>query len=136
MIRVTCALIEKAGKVLITQRSITMSQPLLWEFPGGKIEVGETEEACLIREIKEELNITITCLHRLTPSVCTYPNIKVELIPFVCSLIGGEIKLLEHAAYRWVEVEELMLYDWSPADIPIVEEYIARRAGPSPDVSE
>lgn len=129
MIRVTCALIENNNKVLITQRSATMSQPLLWEFPGGKIETGETEEACLAREIKEELNLIINCLHRLTPTTCTYPNFKVELIPFICEQTGGDIKLLEHAAFKWVKTEELKQYEWCPADIPIVEEYIAYKKG-------
>lgn len=123
MIRVTCAIIEKDDLVLITQRSATMTQPLLWEFPGGKIEAGETEEGCLIREIKEELNLDITCLHRLTPSVYTYPSITVELIPYVCALTGGQINLLEHTNYKWVTAEELMQYNWCPADIAIVEAY-------------
>lgn len=129
MIRVTCAIIEQNDLVLITQRSATMSQPLLWEFPGGKVETGETEEGCLMREIREELNLDIKCLHRLTPSVCIYPKITVELIPFICALTGGDIKLIEHAAYKWISIEELNNYDWCPADIPIVGEYINHRSG-------
>lgn len=125
MIRVTCALIVHNGKVLITQRSAAMSQPLLWEFPGGKIETGETEEECLVREIKEELNLDISCRQKLTSSICANQNIKIELIPFICSFEGGHIKLLEHADFKWVIKEELMHYDWCPADIPIVEEYIS-----------
>ncbi len=124
MIRVTCALIEKKEKVLITQRSAAMSQPLLWEFPGGKVEAGETEEACLIREIQEELNLIIIPLKALKPSVCTYSTKTIELIPFICSLEGGDIKLLEHAASKWATVAELKDLEWCPADIPIVEEYI------------
>lgn len=136
MIRVTCALIEKEGKVLITQRSAAMSQPLMWEFPGGKIESGETEEACLAREIKEELGLSISCLHRLTPSVCTYPNITVELLPFICRLTSGEISLLEHVAYEWVGIHELLQYNWCPADIPIVEEYINYKSGLDTDIRQ
>lgn len=131
MIRVTCALIEQGDKVLITQRSAAMSQPLLWEFPGGKVEAGETEEACLVREIQEELNLIISPQQALSSSTCTYPNKTIELIPFICSLVSGEIMLLEHAALKWVAVTELRDYDWCPADIPIVEEYIEMRSKPS-----
>lgn len=128
MIRVTCALIENKGKVLITQRSATMSQPLLWEFPGGKVEPGETEETCLVREIKEELQLDIACGHMLTLSVFKYPNLTIELIPFVCILKGGEIKLLEHATYKWVSLEELKSFKWCPADVPVIEAYVQYRS--------
>jgi 8-oxo-dGTP diphosphatase len=124
MIRVTCAIIECNGEVLITQRSASMSQPLLWEFPGGKVEAGETDKSCLVREILEELNLNVTPHKGLTPSICTYSFKTVILIPFLCSLDGGELKLLEHADSRWVGVEELLDFNWCPADIPIVKEYI------------
>lgn len=124
MIRVTCALIERAHLLLITQRSASMAQPLCWEFPGGKIEAGETEQNCLIREVREELKLNIICRSRLTPSIFKYPNLTIELIPYICSAIAGELKLQEHVAYKWVPINELRQYDWCPADIPIVEEYI------------
>lgn len=128
MIQVTCAIIENKGKVLITQRSASMSQPLLWEFPGGKIEPGETEETCLVREIKEELQLDIACGHRLIPSVCKYPNLTIALIPFVCILKDGEIKLLEHAAYEWVGLDDLRSFAWCPADVPVIEAYVAYKS--------
>jgi len=124
MIRVTCAIIESNGEILITQRSASMSQPLLWEFPGGKIEAGESEEECLKREIREELNLHINCQHMLSPNTYTYPNKTVELIPYVCSITGGEISLLEHVAFEWVSMEELRQYEWCPADLPVITTYI------------
>lgn len=112
--------------VLITQRSSSMSQPLLWEFPGGKLEPGETEQECLVREIREELSITITPVQRLVPVRHTYPDKIVELIPYTCSYVSGDILLLEHVTYKWVKPGEMPKYNWCPADIPIVEAYLQR----------
>ena len=126
-IAVTCALIEQAGKVLITQRSQTMPLPLLWEFPGGKLHDGETEEACLVREILEELNLVVLPLQRLTPATYTSGSKTIVLIPFLCRIIGGELHLTEHAQSQWVLPEELLKFDWCPADLPIVEEYMRLR---------
>lgn len=125
--KVVCALIEAQDKVLITQRSTAMSQPLLWEFPGGKIEPGESEAAALTREIQEELNLLIIPVQRLTPVTHTYSTKVIQLIPYTCTLKSGEIKLAEHQTYSWVTIAELINYSWCPADIPIVEEYIRFR---------
>ena len=121
--KVTCALIEQYGRVLITQRSETMPQALLWEFPGGKVEEGETEEACLVREIQEELNLCVTPMQRLTPVVQTSGNRTIELIPYLCQYNQGAIKLAEHRAYHWIVPQDMANYDWCPADIPIMQEY-------------
>ncbi|MBB6610234.1 (deoxy)nucleoside triphosphate pyrophosphohydrolase [Pontibacter sp. Tf4] len=123
-IRVVCALIEQDDKMLLTQRSNYMAQPLLWEFPGGKVEIGETETAALVREIQEELNLLIVPLKRLTPVVHSYSSKTIELIPYTCSLQSGNILLAEHQAYSWATIEELLNYSWCPADVPIVEEYL------------
>jgi 8-oxo-dGTP diphosphatase len=110
--------------VLLTQRSATMSQPLLWEFPGGKLEPNESETECLIREIKEELNL-IVIPHLRLKSVCfTYPDKTIKLIPYICRFESGTINLLEHARYKWVLPDNLLEYNWCPADIPIVREYL------------
>jgi 8-oxo-dGTP diphosphatase len=125
MILVTCAIIEKAGLVLVTQRSEKMALALKWEFPGGKVEDGESEEACLLREIKEELNIQIKLGKPLKPNTHHYPNGKeIQLVPFVCEYMSGDLQLAEHADYKWLKKEALLGLDWAEADIPIVEEYI------------
>lgn len=123
-IKVTCALIEQFGRVLITQRSQSMPEPLLWEFPGGKIEPGETEVDCLVREIQEELNLAIVPVKRLTPTVYTADHKTIELIPYICQYKHGTIQLTEHRSYQWVSASDLHLYNWCPADKPIVEEFL------------
>jgi 8-oxo-dGTP diphosphatase len=124
IIQVICALIEHEGKVLITQRSSQMAQPLLWEFPGGKLEPGETEIKALVREIKEELNLLIVPVMPLTPVAHNYSSKSIKLIPYICTLQAGEIVLAEHKAYNWATVDDLLNYRWCPADVPIVKEYI------------
>ena len=123
-IRVTCAIIECEGRVLVVQRSEIMNLPLKWEFPGGKIENGEQEEACIVREIKEELNLDIVLLNKLTTTLFDYPNMSIELIPFVTKQVGGQIKLMEHADYKYLEKDELLNLDWAEADIPVIKEYL------------
>ncbi|PUV25132.1 (deoxy)nucleoside triphosphate pyrophosphohydrolase [Sphingobacterium athyrii] len=125
MLQVTCAIIEHANKILICQRSASMKLPLKWEFPGGKIESGESKEDCLRREIKEELNIDITIHKALTMVEQHYADFSLQLYPFVCSLQAGEVKALEHAQAIWVAIDQLLDYDWAEADVPIVNEYIA-----------
>ena len=122
---VTCAIIENEGLVLVVQRSSTMSLPLKWEFPGGKIEGEETEEECIIREIKEELSIDIKVSTRLNSSIFDYPNLSIELIPFLARQIGGHIMLNEHSVYKYIEKNELLNLDWAEADIPVVKEYLS-----------
>lgn len=120
----TCAIIKQDGKTLIVQRSENMKLPLKWEFPGGKIEIGETEAKCLMREIHEELNIVIELHTRLTPSIHKYPDFTIELIPYLCTFKKGVIKLLEHKKYVWLSANELQGLDWAEADIPILKEYL------------
>jgi len=125
MIEVTCAIIEHNNKVLITQRSEKMALPLKWEFPGGKIEKNETAEACLIREILEELDINIKIKKQLNSNTHEYSETKIiKLIPFICQLVSGEIKLTEHANFLWLSKGELVNLDWAEADIPILNEYL------------
>jgi 8-oxo-dGTP diphosphatase len=125
ILKVTCAIIEKEDIVLVVQRSSTMSLPLKWEFPGGKIEIGETEDECIIREVKEELNLEIEVSKRLCHSIFHYPSISIELIPFLAKQIGGQIILKEHSDYKYLNKNELFSLDWAEADIPIVKEYLS-----------
>jgi 8-oxo-dGTP diphosphatase len=125
VIDVTCALIiDSERRLLATQRSAIMSLPLKWELPGGKIEPDETPEQCLIREIKEELNIEIEIVKSLAPNIHNYPFITVKLIPFISKCTNGEIELKEHADFKWLTTNELLDLDWADADIPILNNYL------------
>ena len=121
-IKVTCAIITIQDKILAVQRSRTMNLPMKWEFPGGKIEPGETEIECIKREIREELSIEIEVQGRLTPSVYQYPTFTIELIPYTAIHVSGELKLKEHHDYLLLDKAELMSLDWAEADWPIVYE--------------
>jgi 8-oxo-dGTP diphosphatase len=122
---VACAKIEDLeGKVLVTQRSAAMALPLKWEFPGGKVEEGETHEETIEREIREELHIDILITGRLPAFTHQYPSFNITLIPFVCRIETGEIKLTEHHTFRWVSPNNLLDLDWAAADIPVAQYYL------------
>jgi 8-oxo-dGTP diphosphatase len=104
-----------------------MKLALKWEFPGGKIETGESKEECLHREVKEELNIDIIVHSALTMVEYHYAEFSVQLYPFVCSLQSGEVNVLEHTQAIWVDAMQLPNYDWAAADIPIVVEYLSAK---------
>jgi len=124
IIDVTCAIISFNDKTLVVQRDENMKLPLKWEFPGGKIEKGESEQDCIKREIKEELNIEIELISKLTPSKFDYPNFSIQLIPFTANYIRGDIKLTEHKQYLLLNKDKLKILDWAQADIPILNEYL------------
>ena len=124
MINVACAIVLFQDKVLVTQRSELMKLPLKWEFPGGKIESNESEIECVKREIKEEIDIEIDVLKRISNSIYDYGAFKVNLIPFVANYISGKIRLTEHKDFKLLKKSELMALDWADADIPIVEEFL------------
>jgi 8-oxo-dGTP diphosphatase len=122
-IHVTCAIIEKDGKVLSTQRSETMSLPLKWEFPGGKIHDGERPEDCLKRELHEELALEVAVSRPLSPVTHQYPTFQITLYPFVCKITSGKLKIHEHKAFTWLPPEKLHELDWAEADIPVIKQY-------------
>jgi len=125
MIDVSCALITAYnGQVLVTQRSAVMHLPLKWEFPGGKVEPGESAEVCLHREIREELGVEIKIIRPLPVSVYDQGVRVIRLLPFQCVLSKGEIHLTEHAAFLWLPPEDLKQLDWADADIPVVQHYL------------
>ena len=122
MINVVAAVIKnEEGKILIAQRNLKKSQGGLWEFPGGKIEVGESREAAIIREIKEELAIDIDVVGYVGERLFNYPDKDVNLIALDCVIVGGDIRLLEHEDAKWVGLNELERFEFAPADMFIVE---------------
>ena len=124
MINVTCAIIYFNDKILVTQRSEKMKLPLKWEFPGGKLEEDESEIDCIKREIREEINIEIKVLEKLSNSIYDYGTFKINLIPFISTYVSGEIILTEHKDYKIIDKSELLGLDWAEADLPIVEELL------------
>lgn len=121
MINVTAAIIEREGQILIAKRSSTSSLPNKWEFPGGKIEVGETPEECLARELLEEFEIFVSVGDFITESVYQYERKTIRLLGFRVQY-DDEIKVMNaHDDVRWVPVEELLDYDLAPADVPIAQ---------------
>lgn len=120
MIHVSCAIILNKGKVLICQRSPKMSLALKWEFPGGKVEEGESKEQCLKREIKEELGLGIQIQEALPYITHHYPDFSITLYPFICKITSGEAHPFEHSALEWSTFSDLLKYDWAEADIPII----------------
>lgn len=127
-IYVVGAVLERDGLILAAQRSESMSLPGMWEFPGGKIEVGETAEQALQRELSEELR----CLAEVGAHVETtehdYDFGTVILSTYYCTLAQGEPALTEHSAIEWLSLAELLNLDWAPADVPAVQKIIQDRA--------
>ena len=130
-LHVACAIIELDGRVLAAQRSAAMTLPLKWEFPGGKIEAGESPEECLIRELMEELGITVLVCAALSPSTHGYPDFTVTLYPFTCRLAGGVVTMHEHHALQWIEPQRMEELDWAAADLPVISAYRAAAANGS-----
>lgn len=120
--RVTCGVIEKAGKYLIVQRGADTSHAFKWEFPGGKVDPGETEAACMARELKEELDIDVLVEEPLLPIEREETDLIIELLPFRCRIIGGKITLLEHLKMAWIDVQQPIEYDLCIGDYEIVEQ--------------
>lgn len=119
-IRVVCGIIEQDGLILATQRSNKMSLPLKWEFPGGKLEPGETLQECLLRELQEELGITVRVGQGLAPVDHDYPDFSVTLYPFCCDQPSGQPVLHEHLSSCWLPPARLHELDWAEADQPII----------------
>ncbi len=119
-IQVAAAVIECEGRYLITQRGQGMHLAGYWEFPGGKREEGESLEACVKRELCEELGVEVTEPIPFVVIQHEYPDRAVELHFFFCLLAGGKVQALGVADFRWVSPNELTDYAFLPADEPVV----------------
>lgn len=118
-IKVVAAIIKNEDKILATKRGYGEFINM-WEFPGGKIESGETKKQALVREIKEELNIEINVDKFALDIEYQYPNFYLFMSCFMCSIREGSIELLEHNDGKWITKEELNTLNWLPADIDAV----------------
>lgn len=119
-IEVVAAIIHRDGAYFATQRGYGEFEGM-WEFPGGKIEPGESRESALKREIQEELGIDITIDKFLCTTDYDYPSFHLTMHCYLCSVKSGEIKLLEHKSARWLTVELLDSVEWLPADKEMVD---------------
>jgi 8-oxo-dGTP diphosphatase len=125
MIRVTCAVIrDEDEKVLVVQRGKESDHPMKWEFPGGKQAANETEEECIVREIREELSMDIVICKRMSNVEYDYGKKHILLIPFICDTLDELPILSEHIDFKWLAPSELKNVDFSEADIPVSEEYL------------
>jgi 8-oxo-dGTP diphosphatase len=122
-----CALIDSDGRVLLAQRPPGKPMEGLWEFPGGKVEASERPEETLIRELKEELNVTVSepCLAPLTFASHIYPDFHLLMPLYVCRRWEGTVQPLEGQAVAWVKPNRLREYKMPPADEPLVAHLMA-----------
>ncbi|MEO5957712.1 MAG: (deoxy)nucleoside triphosphate pyrophosphohydrolase [Opitutaceae bacterium] len=120
---VVCAVIvNEKGRTLLAQRPAQKHLGLKWEFPGGKVEPGESPEAAIVREVREELGCAIVIVRVLPRFKHDYGSLLIEMIPFVCALAPASTlpHPYEHTAIAWATTEELSAYDLAPADLPVV----------------
>ena len=122
-----CALVDADGRVLIAQRPKDKTMAGLWEFPGGKIEDGERPEQTLIRELKEEIGVTVSeaCLAPLTFASHSYPDFHLLMPLYVCRRWEGTVTALECQQLAWVKPNRLRDYEMPPADVPLVSHLMA-----------
>ena len=118
-IEVVAGIITDSGKIFATQRGYGDYKDF-WEFPGGKMEPGETPQQALARELREELSVEVD----VGEFVCTveydYPGFHLTMHCFYCSVTGGTLTLLEHEASKWLDMEQIHSVDWLPADVVVV----------------
>ena len=121
MIEVVAGVIYKNNKFLIAQRNFKKAQGGLWEFPGGKIEEGETPQEALKREIMEELDTEIEIGELIDTIEYDYPHFHLSMGCYWCSVVNGDLVLKEHEAARWLGKDEMMEVEWLPADVKLIE---------------
>lgn len=119
-VQVVAAAIREGGRIFVTQRGYGPYRDK-WEFPGGKIEPGETPEQALIREIREELNTTVEVGDFIGHVEYDYPEFHVSMDCYFCTVLSGRLELVEHEAAKWLLPEELDSVDWLPSDRNLVD---------------
>lgn len=119
MLDVVAAVIRDGDRVLLCRRPETKARGLLWEFPGGKVEAGESPEAALLRECREELGVTLAVGAHLTDVVHRYPDLEIRLMVYEAAVAAGTPQLLEHCELRWTSPEELGSFPLCPADVEV-----------------
>jgi 8-oxo-dGTP diphosphatase len=124
-IKVAAAIIIKEGRFFATQRGYGAWKDW-WEFPGGKVEAGETSEEALVREIKEELDTLVSVDEFVTTVEYDYPEFHISMDCFICSVISGELKLLEHESARWLPLSDPWQVKWLPSDIEVIKKLTER----------
>jgi len=121
MLKVTAAILTHNGKILVAQKGPHDKRANKWEFPGGKIEPGETPEEGLSREMLEEFCIKIQVGDLFAESLFTYPEGQILVMAYFCTWVAGDLTPTEHADYKWVTAKELPHFDFVPSDAPIAE---------------
>ncbi|NJI71953.1 (deoxy)nucleoside triphosphate pyrophosphohydrolase [Sphingobacterium kitahiroshimense] len=119
--KVLCGLIIKDNQILICRRKPEKSLGGYWEFPGGKLEDDETYEACLARELQEELDLRVTVKNHFKTVIHQYDLKTIELISYRCETEDAVIKLVDHDQIEWIAIEDLLKWELAPADVPIAE---------------
>ena len=125
MVTVAAAIIHHDSKILLAKRSSHKFLGGYWEFPGGKIESGETPEICLERELYEELKISVQIEGFLTEQTYDYGDFSVLLKVYICRFISGSFTLNDHDEVKWVDKDDVLSYKLAPADIPVFNYYLS-----------
>ena len=118
--RVVAGVVMDSGQVMIARRLGRLRMGGLWEFPGGKVEAGESDEVALVRELREELNIVVAVHEFLGESIHDDGRGPVKLVAYRCTHVSGELMLQDHDAVRYVYPNEFGEYEFAPADVPLL----------------
>ena len=125
MIKVVAGILQKDNKILIARKAPGKALEGYFEFPGGKIEEGETPEESLVRELMEEMSIKVKVNKYVGESIYDYGNIVISLKGYTAEILEGEITLTDHDMYKWVTLSEIKDYKLAPADMPLVDKIIS-----------
>lgn len=120
VVHVVAGVLLRDGRVLAAKRAVGTREAGLWEFPGGKVEPGEDDAGALVRELREELGVTVTVGAEVGVSEHAYAHGVVRLVALRCTLLAGEPEALDHEEVRWLASAELDTVTWAPADVPFL----------------